>query len=133
MRGCFRDLAPRLSSTFQQGSNKPGGVDFLMTIPDLEKVLAADRQARTLVAQAQEEAQSLLAQASAQVQLLQSDLQAELSRLKQTVQDDILQQAEGRAAESATATQTYIQGLQDKQQARREEAVALFLDQVLLE
>jgi vacuolar-type H+-ATPase subunit H len=102
-------------------------------LPDLEKICAADRQARGAAAAAQEEAQSLLEEARAQVKVIQANLEVELAQLQKTVQEEILQQAEGRAALVAGATEKFLQELKAKQAAHGEEAVALLVSRVLAE
>jgi vacuolar-type H+-ATPase subunit H len=102
-------------------------------LPDLGKIIIADRKARTIVAQAQEEAQALLNQAQTQVQSIQAKFQAELTHLREQVQEEILHQAEVRAAEVAAGTARYITGLGEKQGTHGEEAVAFLLSQVLAE
>ncbi|MBM4273516.1 MAG: hypothetical protein FJ134_03515 [Deltaproteobacteria bacterium] len=100
-------------------------------LSDLQKIIAADRQAHGAVAAAENEAGSLLAQARSQVEDLKVRLQAELAQVRQSAQDDILKEAEARAGEIQAATARYIQGLREKEAAGKEEALALLVSRVL--
>ena len=102
-------------------------------LPDLEKIILVDREARALVAQAQKEAQVMLDQAQIRIQAIQAKLQGELAHLQETVQEESLHQAEARAAEVAASTERYIAGLREKQGTHGEEVAAFLLSQVLAE
>ena len=102
-------------------------------LPDLEKIILADREARVLVAQAKEGAQTMLDQAQIRIQAIQAKFQGELAQLQETVQEDILHQAETRAAEVAASTERYMAGLREKQGTHGEEVAAFLLSQVLAE
>lgn len=102
-------------------------------LPDLEKIILADRKQRARVAQAQQEAQALLDQAKTRIQALQAKLQTELSHLREKVQEEILQKAQAQAAEVTDTTARYITALREKQRAQGEEVVAFLLSQVLEE
>ena len=102
-------------------------------LPDLEKIILADREARTLVAQAKKEAQVMLDQAQIRIQAIQAKFQGELAHLQEAVQEEILRQAKTRAAEVAESTERYIAGLRKKQGTHREEVAAFLLSQVLAE
>lgn len=79
-------------------------------LPDLEKILLADRKERARVAQAQKEAQALLDQVQIQIQSIQAKLQSDLAHLREKIQEEILHQARtldaegGRWQEEFTAT-----------------------------
>ena len=62
---------------------------------------------------------------------MQQELEAEIARIRQAAQDEISGQAEARAAEILASADRYVQGLKERQQARREEAVALLATRVL--
>jgi vacuolar-type H+-ATPase subunit H len=100
-------------------------------LPDLDKIMVADRKARALEAQAQKEAQELLDQAQSQVRSIQEKFQTELTQLRENVQEEILHQAEVRAAEVAAGTARYIENLREKRGTHGEEVAAFFLSQVL--
>ena len=102
-------------------------------LPDLEKIILADREARALVAQAKKEARTLLDQAQIRVEAIQTKFQGELAQLRETVQEEILRQAKARAAEVAESTERYIAGLREKQGTHGEEVAAFLLSQVLAE
>jgi vacuolar-type H+-ATPase subunit H len=102
-------------------------------LPDLAKIIIADRKARAIVDQAQKEAQALLDQAQTQVQAIQAELQAKLNQIRETVQKEILYKAEERASEVADSTERYITGLREKQGTHGDEVAAFLLSQVLAE
>lgn len=102
-------------------------------LPDLEKIILADRKERARVAQAQKEAQALLDQAQTQIQAIQAKFQTEFTLLREKVQEEILHKAEARAAEVADSTARYITGLREKQGTHGEEVAAFLLSQVLAE
>ncbi len=100
-------------------------------LPELEKIIATDHQGQEAVAQAQREALALKSQADGQVREIQARLQEELAQLRQHAQVEILAEAEARAAEIAAATEGQIKELTDKDQARRDDAVAALVARVL--
>jgi len=100
-------------------------------LPDLEKIINADRRAKAALDAARKEAEELISQAAFQVQAIEARLQEELDALKRTVQEEVLSQAEAQAAATEAAAQRYLQALAEKQAARREEAVAFMVSRVL--
>jgi vacuolar-type H+-ATPase subunit H len=102
-------------------------------LPDLEKIIRSDREARALVAQAKKEAQVRLDQAQIGIEAIQAKFQGELAHLQEAVQEEILRQAEARAAEVAASTERYIAGLREKQGTHGEEVAAFLLSRVLAE
>ncbi len=100
-------------------------------LPELEKILMADRKAREAVDRAQQEAEALLAATRARIEALKTELESELEQLKQTAAGEILRQAEARAAEIAADTDRYLDRLQEQAQAQEEEAVSFLVSQVL--
>ncbi len=100
-------------------------------LPDLDKIMVADRKERDRVAQAAKEAQALLDQAQTQVQAIQAKLQSELTLLKEKIQEEILHKAEAQAAEEAQSAARYITNLKDKHGTQGEELAAFLLAQVL--
>ncbi len=102
-------------------------------LPDLEKIILADREARALVAQANILAQHKLDQAQSRVKAIQEKFQEELAQLRETIQEEILQQADAKAAEVADSTDRYIARLREKQETQGDEIAAFLLSQVLAE
>jgi hypothetical protein len=100
-------------------------------LPDLDKIMVADRKERDRVAQAAKEAQALLDQAQTQVQVIQAKLQSELTLLKEKIQEEILRKAEVQAAVEADRAARYITILKGKQSTQGEELAAFLCDQVL--
>jgi hypothetical protein len=100
-------------------------------LPDLAKIIVADREAQATVAQAQQEALALKRQAEARVLESQAQLQDDLARVRQNAQTEILVAAEARAAEIAAATARQVQDLSDQGTARQAEAVAALVSRVL--
>jgi hypothetical protein len=100
-------------------------------LPDLEKILVADRQGQEKVAQARQEALDLKNRADAQVGESQARLQADEAQVRQGAQADILAAAEARAGEIAAATGRQVQELTDMASARRDDAVAWLVNRVL--
>lgn len=100
-------------------------------LPDLQKIIAADRQSQAAVAGAEKEAQGLLAQGQSQVQAFKDRLEAELAQVRRSAQNDILKEAEARAEEIQAAVARYTQGLKEKEAAGKEEALALLVSRVL--
>ncbi len=100
-------------------------------LPDLEKILAADRTTRASVAQAQKQAQEIVEQAQAKILAMQKDLEQELASLKEALRAEILQKAEARAADTEAATKDYLYRLQEQAPARQEEAAAFLVSRVL--
>jgi|WetSurMetagenome_2_1015567.scaffolds.fasta_scaffold603224_2 hypothetical protein len=102
-------------------------------LPDLDKIILADREAQALVARAKKEAQVMLDQAQIRIQAIQAQFQGELAHLRETIQEEILGQAQARAVEVAESTERYIAGLREKKGTHGEEASVFLLSQVLAE
>ncbi len=102
-------------------------------LPDLEKIILADREARALVTQAKLEAQQKLDQAQIRIQAIQTKLQGELAQLRETVQEEILQQAVAKSTEVADSSDRYIARLREKRETQGEEIADFLLSQVLAE
>jgi hypothetical protein len=102
-------------------------------LPDLEKIILADRKERARLDQAQQEARALLDQTQTKIQALQAKLQTELTLLREKIQEEILHKSEAQAAEVADSAARYITGLRDKQRTQGEEQAAFLLSQVLAE
>lgn len=100
-------------------------------LPELEKILTADRKAREAVARAKQEADALLAETRVRIASLRADLEAELKGLEQAAAADIYREAETRAAEITAGTDRYLAKLREKCQTREEEAVSFLVSQVL--
>ncbi len=100
-------------------------------LPDLEKIILVDSEARSLVTQAKLVAQQELDQAQNRVQAIRDKLQGELAQLRETIQDEILRQANAKAAEVVDSTDRYIAKLREKRDTQGEEIVAFLLSQVL--
>ncbi len=102
-----------------------------LMLPDLEKIMAADRQGKEMVAQAQQEAMDLKSQADARVRESQAQLQEDLAQVRQGAQAEILAAAEARAAEIAGATDGQVQVLTEDLKTRQADAVAWLVSRVL--
>jgi hypothetical protein len=102
-----------------------------LMLPDLEKIMAADRQGKEMVVQAQQEALDLKSQADARVRESQTQLQEDLAQVRQGAQAEILAAAEARAGEIAGATAGQVQVLTEDLKTRQAEAVAWLVSRVL--
>ena len=102
-----------------------------LMLPDLEKIMAADRQGKEMVVQAQQEAMDLKSQADARVRESQTQLQEDLAQVRHGAQAEILAAAEARAAEIAGATEGQVQVLTEDLKTRQADAVAWLVTRVL--
>ncbi len=100
-------------------------------LPDLEKIITADRKAREAVDHARQEADALLAETRVKLDSLKADLEAELEKLKKTTAQEISREAEAQAVEIGAATDRYVGKLTEQAQSREEEAVSFLVSQVL--
>jgi vacuolar-type H+-ATPase subunit H len=101
-------------------------------VPELAKIIQADAEAGAAVEQAQAEAQVWLNRAFEQVRAIQTGQAEEVAHLEQKVRAHTVAGAEAQAQEILAATQRYLEGLQDKAAARREEALTWLCREVLL-
>jgi vacuolar-type H+-ATPase subunit H len=100
-------------------------------LPDLAKIIAADKGGREKVAQAQQEALDLKNQTDSQVQESQAKLQKELTQVRQDVQTKIIHEADDRTKEIAAAMEGQVQQVTQNSQAHHDEAVAALVSRVL--
>jgi hypothetical protein len=100
-------------------------------LPDLEQIMAADRQGQEMLARAQQDAMDLKGQADARVRESQTQLQEDLAQVRQGAQAEILAAAEARAAEIAGATEGQVQVLTEDLKTRQADAVAWLVSRVL--
>jgi len=100
-------------------------------LPDLEKIITADRKAREAVDRARQEADALRAETRVKLDSLKADLDAELEELKKSTAAEITRQAETQAAEIGAATDRYVAKLTEQARSREEEALSFLVSQVL--
>jgi F0F1-type ATP synthase membrane subunit b/b' len=92
-------------------------------LPELEKIIVADRKARAAVDQARQEAEALLSEIRAKLDSLKTDLDQQIEHLKKTT--------EARAADITEGTHRYVDKLTGQAQSREEEALSFLVSQVL--
>ncbi len=100
-------------------------------LPDLAKIIAADKGGQEKVAQAQQEALDLKNQTDTRVRDIQAKLQEELTQVRKDVQNKIIEDADNRIKEIAAATESQVQQVTQNSQARQDEAVAALVSLVL--
>jgi vacuolar-type H+-ATPase subunit H len=100
-------------------------------LPELEKIIVADRKARAAVDQARQEAEALLSEIRAKLDSLKTDLDQQIEHLKKTTAEEISRQAEARAADITEGTHRYVDKLTGQAQSREEEALSFLVSQVL--
>ena len=100
-------------------------------LPDLAKIVAADRAAQKAVQDALNEARAFKAQAEVRGQEIRARLQEELARIQEDAQEEILRQADARALDIQQASQEEVRRLTEQHQAHGEEAVAFLVSRVV--